>query len=68
MAGLRKVWWIADGIPILVRVIQRRNFQPGPFQLGRWHLPINLAAIAWVVVSSVRAHASTCSAAALTLH
>ncbi len=51
---LRSWWWLADGIPILVRVIEHRNFHPGPFQLGRWHLPINLAAICWVVVSSVR--------------
>ncbi|CAL8466364.1 g5900 [Coccomyxa elongata] len=44
--------YVSYGIPILVRVIEHRNFQPGPFQLGRWHLPINLAAISWVVVSS----------------
>jgi hypothetical protein len=44
----------ADGIPILVRVIKHKNFTPGPFNLGRWHLPINLAAVFWVVISSVR--------------
>lgn len=44
----------ADGIPILVRVINHKNFQPGPFRLGRWQLPINLAAVSWVVTSSVR--------------
>ncbi|KAK9902831.1 hypothetical protein WJX75_007886 [Coccomyxa subellipsoidea] len=45
--------YVSYGIPILVRVIKHKNFKPGPFRLGRWHLPINLAAVSWVIISSV---------------
>ncbi|KAK9902676.1 hypothetical protein WJX75_002307 [Coccomyxa subellipsoidea] len=45
--------YVSYGIPILVRVIKHRNFTPSPFNLSRWQLPINLAAVFWVVISSV---------------
>ncbi|KAK9902713.1 hypothetical protein WJX75_003543 [Coccomyxa subellipsoidea] len=40
-------------VPILLRMLRRGSFQAGPFQLGRWQLPVNLAAISWVVTSTV---------------
>ena len=43
----------ADGIPIVVRVWKHKNFEPGPFRLGAWQLPVNLTAIAWVIISTV---------------
>jgi hypothetical protein len=49
----------ADGIPIVVRVIKHKNFKPGPFRLGSWQLPINLAAVFWVITSSVRKQYNT---------
>lgn len=55
-----------DGIPILVRVIKHKNFKPGPFRLGRWHLPINLAAVSWVIISSVRSPPQSSSIASIT--
>ena len=44
----------ADGIPIVLRVWKHKNFEPGPFKLGAWQLPVNLTAIAWVITSTVR--------------
>ena len=44
----------ADGVPIILRILQGKNFKGGPFQLGRWQLPVNLVAVAWVAVSLVR--------------
>ena len=44
----------ADGIPIVLRVWKRKNFEGGPFRLGILQLPINLVAIAWVLISTVR--------------
>ena len=44
----------ADGVLIALRIINRKKFQPGPFRLGAWQLPVNIAAISWVVISSVR--------------
>jgi hypothetical protein len=44
----------ADGIPIVLRVWKRKNFEGGPFRLGILQLPINLVAIAWVIISTVR--------------
>ena len=44
----------ADGIPIVLRVWKHKNFEPGPFKLGAWQLPVNLTAIAWIIMSTVR--------------
>ncbi|KAK9902829.1 hypothetical protein WJX75_007746 [Coccomyxa subellipsoidea] len=45
--------YVSYGIPIVVRVIKHKNFKPGPFRLGSWQLPINLAAVFWVITSSI---------------
>ena len=49
-----RVCGCADGIPIVVRVWKHKNFEPGPFRLGAWQLPVNLTAIAWAIISTVR--------------
>ena len=56
----------ADGIPIVIRVWKRKEFVPGPYKLGAWQLPINLAAIAWVLTSTVRRSLLSSSAGVLT--
>ena len=33
--------------------LQRRPFEPGPFSLGRWALPVTALAAAWVVFELV---------------
>ncbi len=43
----------ADGIPILMRIINNRRFEPGPFNLGRYGPYIGSVAVAWVVVITV---------------
>lgn len=35
-------------------MLQGKDFEVGPFRLGRWQLPVNLAAVAWVAISTVR--------------
>lgn len=37
----------------MLRVLKRKNFEGGPFRLGILQLPINLIAIAWVIISTV---------------
>ncbi|KAF8888060.1 amino acid transporter [Infundibulicybe gibba] len=41
-------------IPIYFRVTSGRSkFVPGPFSLGRWHMVVNIIAIAWAVFVSI---------------
>ena len=35
--------------PIFLRITSgRKLFQPGPFSLGKWYMPIGIVAVAWV--------------------
>jgi amino acid transporter len=43
----------AYALPILLRLIKGKNFQPGPWSLGRWSRPIGVIAVAWVAVVTV---------------
>ncbi|EIE25071.1 amino acid transporter [Coccomyxa subellipsoidea C-169] len=45
--------YISYGIPILMRIINNRRFEPGPFNLGRYGPYIGSVAVAWVVVITV---------------
>lgn len=46
--------YIAYGIPILCRItIGRHQFEPGPFNLGRWSLPVGYVACAWILFITV---------------
>jgi amino acid transporter len=44
--------YIAYVLPILLRVLAK-NFQPGPWHLGRWSKPIGVIAVLWVIFISV---------------
>ena len=43
----------ADGIPILMRLINGKRFERGPFNLGRYSPYIGTAAVLWVVLITV---------------
>ncbi|MDQ2944010.1 MAG: amino acid permease, partial [Candidatus Dormibacteraeota bacterium] len=45
--------YIAYGIPILLRRLAGNQFQPGPWQLGRWSAPIGWIAVIWIAFISV---------------
>jgi amino acid transporter len=45
--------YIAYVIPTLLRLLQGDNFQPGPWNLGRWSKPIGVVAIVWVVFITI---------------
>ncbi|CDH54997.1 apc amino acid permease [Lichtheimia corymbifera JMRC:FSU:9682] len=45
---------VSYGLPYVCRLIWSRNKLPkGPFNLGKWSIPINIAAVTWVVFFSV---------------
>ncbi|MFZ3475993.1 amino acid permease, partial [Streptomyces sp. 2.9] len=43
----------AYAIPIYLRIRNRHRFQPGPWNLGRWGVPVGAIAVAWVVFVTV---------------
>jgi amino acid transporter len=45
--------YIAYGIPIFLRLRAGDNFQPGPWNLGRWSRPIGIVAVAWICLISI---------------
>lgn len=44
--------YLAYGVPIFLR-LRLDDFQPGPWNLGRWGRPVAAVAVAWIVLSSV---------------
>ena len=40
-------------IPIFLRLRRGDDFEPGPWNLGRWSKPIAAVAVAWVLLSSI---------------
>lgn len=44
--------YIAYAIPIFLRLIAR-DFQPGPWNLGRWGKPLGIIAVVWVFLISI---------------
>ena len=44
--------WMA-GIPILLRVINKEDFVRGPFQLGRFSIPIAVTAVTWIAFITI---------------
>ncbi|MFK8910161.1 amino acid permease [Streptomyces sp. YS-3] len=44
--------YLAYGVPIFLR-LRLDDFQPGPWNLGRWGKPVAAVAVAWIVLSSV---------------
>ena len=45
--------YIAYGIPILLRRLAGDQFQPGPWQLGRWSAPVGWIAVIWVAFITI---------------
>jgi amino acid permease (GABA permease) len=43
----------AYAIPVLLRLRAGDNFQPGPWNLGKWSKPIGWTAVVWVVLVTV---------------
>jgi amino acid permease (GABA permease) len=41
--------YVAYVTPVFLRVRKGKSFQPGPWHLGRWGVPIGIVATAWVV-------------------
>ncbi|MFB7649072.1 amino acid permease [Streptomyces sp. NPDC056084] len=44
--------YLAYGVPIFLR-LRLNDFQPGPWNLGRWGRPVAAIAVIWIVLSSV---------------
>ena len=44
---------LADGIPILMRLINGKRFEPGPFNLGRFGPYLGSLAVLWVIFITV---------------
>jgi amino acid permease (GABA permease) len=45
--------YIAYVLPTFLRLRQGDDFEPGPWQLGRWSRPIGIIAVAWVVFITI---------------
>jgi amino acid permease (GABA permease) len=45
--------YIAYVLPTFLRLRQGSTFQPGPWHLGRWSMPIGIIAVVWVVFITV---------------
>jgi amino acid permease (GABA permease) len=41
--------YVAYVIPVFLRVLKGKRFEPGPWHLGRWGVPIGIVASIWVV-------------------
>jgi amino acid transporter len=40
--------YVAYVIPVFLRVLKGKRFEPGPWTLGRWGVPIGIVASIWV--------------------
>ena len=45
--------YVAYVLPTLLRLMRGRDFEPGPWHLGRWSRPIGIVAVAWVAFITV---------------
>lgn len=45
--------YLAYGIPIFLRLRLKGEFRPGPWNLGRWGVPVARIAVVWIGLSSV---------------
>ncbi|MEW5318750.1 MAG: hypothetical protein WDW38_009945 [Sanguina aurantia] len=45
--------YISYGLPVFFKLLFPKNFQPGPFYMGRFSIPCNIIAISWILVISV---------------
>ncbi len=45
--------YIAYVLPTFLRLLRGRDFERGPWHLGRWSLPIGIIAVLWVVFITI---------------
>ncbi|MCC3772901.1 amino acid permease [Streptomyces sp. UNOC14_S4] len=45
--------FLAYGVPIFLRLRLGDEFRPGPWNLGRWGVPVAAVAVVWIVISNV---------------
>ncbi|TCD69005.1 GABA-specific high-affinity permease [Steccherinum ochraceum] len=45
--------YVAYSIPIAARFLGNNTFEPGPFTMGRWSLPIGVTAVAWMTFMGI---------------
>src|SRR5919199_610637 len=45
--------YVAYVLPTLLRLMRGRDFEPGPWHLGRWSRPIGIIAVVWVVFITI---------------
>ena len=45
--------YVAYVIPIYLRLRAGRDFEPGPWSLGKWSKPIGIIAVIWVIIITI---------------
>ncbi|KAF8345043.1 APC amino acid permease [Amanita rubescens] len=45
--------YISYGIPILLRIMNRQDFEKGPFHLGVFSIPVAVTAVAWIAFITI---------------
>jgi len=45
--------YISYGIPILLRIMNRQDFEKGPFHLGVFSIPVAVIAVAWIAFITI---------------
>jgi len=45
--------YVAYSIPISLRIVSKTNFQPGPFKLGIWGIPVAVMAVLFMVFMTI---------------
>ncbi|MEU1168079.1 amino acid permease, partial [Streptomyces sp. NPDC005921] len=45
--------FLAYAVPVFLRLRLGAEFQPGPWNLGRWSRPVGWLAVVWILLSSV---------------
>jgi len=45
--------YVAYSIPISLRIVSKTNFQPGPFKLGIWGIPVAVIAVLFMVFMTI---------------
>lgn len=45
--------YISYGAPVLIKLLNAKDFQPGPFSMGRFSTPVNVIACCWVAFCTI---------------
>jgi hypothetical protein len=46
--------YLSYGASVLIKLLNSKDFQPGPFSMGRFSIPINIIACCWVAFCTGR--------------